>query len=135
MPLTDVAIRKTKPGERVRKLSDGGGLQLWVMPAGGKLWQVAYRFGGKQKKLALGPYGAAPAGLSLEMARKRRDEAKALLRDGIDPGVHKRQLKAAKAEEQSNTFELIADEFLAKKKNAPKKPAASTGLAVASGQG
>lgn len=125
MPLTDVAIRKAKSGERVKKLSDGGGLQLWLMPTGGKLWHLAYRFGSKQKKLAIGPYGAAPAGVSLEAARKRRDEAKALLREGIDPAVHKRQAKAAQADAQANTFEVVADDLLAKKKR--EGVAAATG--------
>jgi hypothetical protein len=66
--LTDVAIRKAKPGERLAKLSDGGGLQLWITPTGGKLWYLAYRFGGRQKKLAMGAYGAAPVGVTLEAA-------------------------------------------------------------------
>ena len=42
--LTDVAIRKARSGERLAKLSDGGGLQLWLTPSGGKLWYLAYRF-------------------------------------------------------------------------------------------
>jgi hypothetical protein len=47
--LTDSAIRaaKSKTGQTV-KLSDGGGLQLWVQPSGSKLWNLAYRFAGKQ---------------------------------------------------------------------------------------
>ena len=44
MPLTDIAIRNAKAGATVAKLSDGGGLQLWVMPTGAKLWRMAYRF-------------------------------------------------------------------------------------------
>ncbi|MBV8566185.1 MAG: DUF4102 domain-containing protein, partial [Methylobacteriaceae bacterium] len=57
MPLTDTAIRKSRPtDERMMKLSDGGGLQLWVTPAGTRLWNLAYRFAGKQRKLAIGPY-------------------------------------------------------------------------------
>ncbi|HWM83564.1 MAG TPA: integrase arm-type DNA-binding domain-containing protein [Pseudolabrys sp.] len=116
MTLTDTVIRNAKPGKKVVKLSAGGGLQVWIMPTGGKLWNFAYRFDGRQKKLAIGPYGKAPAGLSLEAARKRRDEAKALLREGLDPATHKRQVKAARAEANANTFGTIADEFLAKKK-------------------
>lgn len=49
MPLSDVAIRAAKPAASVQKLSDGGGLQLWLMPSGAKLWRLAYRFAGKQK--------------------------------------------------------------------------------------
>jgi integrase len=114
--LTDTAIKNAKPGERLVKLSDGGGLQLWLTPSGGKLWNFAYRFGGKQKKLSIGEYGKAPAGVPLETARKCRDEAAGLLRHGIDPAGHKRRLKAARAESQANTFEAVADELLAKKK-------------------
>jgi hypothetical protein len=112
--LTDFAIRKAKPAARLVKLSDGGGLQLWVTPAGGKLWYYAYRFDGRQKKLAIGSYGAAP-GVSLEAARARRDEAKALLRQGVDPAAHKRRLAAVRAETAANTFEAIADELVARK--------------------
>jgi integrase len=114
--LTDIAIRKAKPGERLVKLSDSGGLQFWITPSGGKLWYLAYRFGGRQKKLAIGAYGAAPAGVTLEAARARRDEAKALLRRGVDPAAHKRRAKAAQAESLANTFEAVADELLARKK-------------------
>lgn len=114
--LTDLTIRKAKPGDRIVKLSDGGGLQLWITPAGGKFWYFAYRFGGRQKKLAIGRYGAAPAGTPLEAARARRDEAKASLRRGDDPSAQKRRAKAARAEALSNTFAVLADELLERKK-------------------
>ena len=114
--LTDKAIKNAKPSARVVKLSDGGGLQLWLTPSGGKLWNFAYRFGGNQKKLSIGEYGKAPAGVTLEAARKRRDEASGILRDGVDPATRKRQAKAARAEVHANTFELVANELLAKKK-------------------
>lgn len=55
MALTDVAIRNAKPTEKQQKLFDGGGLHLLVTPAGGKRWVLKYRFGGKEKTLALGP--------------------------------------------------------------------------------
>ena len=78
--LSDAAIRNAKPRPKVVKLSDGGGLQLWLSPTGGKHWNFAYRFAGKQKKLSIGEYGRPPAGISLEAARKCRDEAAARLR-------------------------------------------------------
>jgi hypothetical protein len=56
MPLTEVAARNAKPGDRLVKLSDGGGLQLWVFPDGAKRWRLAYRVGGSQKLLAVGVY-------------------------------------------------------------------------------
>jgi hypothetical protein len=113
--LTDKAIKNAKPGERLVILSDGGGLQLWLSPTGGKLWNYAYRFGGKRKRLAIGPYGKDPAGVPLEAARKRRDEAAGLLRDGVNPSARKRQVKAARADAHANTFAVMADELLAKK--------------------
>jgi len=89
---------------------------LWLTPSGGKLWNFAYRFGAKQKKLSIGEYGRAPAGVPLEAARKCRDEAAGLLRQGIDPAMRKRQKKAAQAESLANTFGGLADELLARKK-------------------
>lgn len=56
MSLTELAIRSAKAEGKITKLSDGGGLQLWVTPDGAKRWRVAYRFGGKQKVLAVGVY-------------------------------------------------------------------------------
>ena len=86
------------------------------MPTGGKLWNYAYRFGSKRKRLAIGQYGKEPAAVPLEAARKRRDEAAGLLREGVDPATRKRQVKAARAEAHANTFAVVADELLAKKK-------------------
>jgi hypothetical protein len=54
LPLTDVALRSAKPTNSIQKLSDGGRLQFWIMPNGSKLWRLAYRFDGKQKKLSIG---------------------------------------------------------------------------------
>lgn len=56
--LTDIKVRPAKRGAQAMNLSDGGGLQRWVTPAGGKYWKFAYRFDGKQKKLGIGPYPA-----------------------------------------------------------------------------
>jgi hypothetical protein len=56
MPLTDTAIRNAAPRERPYRLADGEGMYLEVSPAGGKYWRLKYRFGGKEKRLALGTY-------------------------------------------------------------------------------
>ena len=112
--LSDVAIRNAKPGPKVAKLSDGGGLQLWLSPTGGKHWNFAYRFAGKQKKLSIGEYGRPPAGISLEAARKHRDEAAARLREGIDPATHKRQVRAAGETKRANSFGIVAGKYLDK---------------------
>ncbi len=56
MPLTDAEIRSAKTEGDVKqvKLSDGGGLQLWVTKDGAKRWRLAYRYMGAQKVLAIG---------------------------------------------------------------------------------
>ena len=86
MPLTDLQCRKAKADSKLVKLSDMGGLQLWIYPTGSKLWRFAYRFGGKQKSLALGRYPAT----TLLQARMGRDNAKVQLEEGTDPSHAKR---------------------------------------------
>jgi integrase len=107
MPLKDVSVRNAKAGARPRKLSDGGGLHILIQPTGGKLWRLAYRFAGKQKTLALGAYPA----VSLEEARRHRDEAKKLLARSIDPSA---QRKADRHAGEDGTFRAVADEVIAK---------------------
>ena len=79
------------------------GLYLHVKDAG-KYWRMSYRYIGRQKTLAFGVYPA----VSLAKARRRRDKARELLADGIDPGVAKRQEKQAKADAAANTFEAVS---------------------------
>jgi integrase len=106
MPLSDLKCRNAKSGPKLQKLSDGGGLQLWVKPTGGRLWRLAYRFDGRQKLLALGSYPT----VSLADARLARDEAKRLLEAGYDPATHKKE----EAEAQTNTFRTIAEEYISR---------------------
>lgn len=110
MPLTDAAIRKSKPAPKARKLSDGGGLFLLIAPTGGKLWRLKYRFGGKEKLLALGAYPH----VTLARARQQRDEAKRQLAEGIDPGQLKKAVKSQQVERTSNSFEAVAREWVAR---------------------
>jgi len=114
MPLTDTQARNAKPGPKLRKLSDGGGLQLWIMPNGAKYWRLAYRrpADSKPDTLALGVY----PDVSLAAARKARDAAKEKLRSGIDPKAAKRAERAAMASSAASTFNSIADELIAKKR-------------------
>jgi Arm DNA-binding domain len=116
MPLTDMEVRSAKPGARLVKLSDGGGLQLWIMPDGAKRWRLAYRFAGGQKLLAIGVYPAT----GLREAREAREEAKGLLADGRDPSLAKKLAKAANAAASANTFDAIASELLDNKKREAK---------------
>lgn len=116
MPLNDLEIRNAKPSDRLRKLSDGGGLQLWITPDGAKRWRLAYRFAGGQKLLAIGVYPA----VGLKEARAARDEAKRLLADGQDPLAAKKIAKATRAQAVADTFEAIAQELLDKKRREEK---------------
>ncbi len=110
MPLTDRAIANLKATGKIHKHFDGGGLYVHVSPSGGKLWRMAYRFGGKEKLLSFGSYPA----ITLKRAREKREEAKTLLAEGIDPGEHKKEVTKIAEELTQNTFENIAREWHAK---------------------
>ena len=110
MPLTDTAIRKAKPTDKVQRLFDAGGLYLEISPAGGKWWRLKYRHGGKEKRLSSGTYPDT----SLASARAKRDDARKLLAAGVDPGEHRKAEKAAGDDRAANSFEVIAREWLAK---------------------
>jgi len=109
MALTDTAVRNAKPKAAPYKAADGGGLYLLTKPTGGKLWRLDYRHAGKRKTLALGGY----PDVSLAGARLRRDEARRLLAEGIDPGEH-RKLTRDKQPREADSFEAVAREWFAK---------------------
>jgi integrase len=110
MKLTDTFLRALKATGKVQKHSDGGGLYMYVSPAGGKLWRMGYRFDGKQKTLSFGAYPA----VRLTDARQKREEAKARLAAGIDPCAHKQATKAAFKAENENSYEVVVREWYAK---------------------
>jgi integrase len=110
MPLTDTFVRQVKPSKPTGdKHADGGGMYLLVKPTG-KYWRIDYRHLGARKTLALGVYPA----VSLAKARKRRDEARELIADGIDSGVDKREKKQIQLAAAANTFEAVARHWLKK---------------------
>jgi integrase len=119
MPIrNDVAFRSAKPREKPFKLSDGGGLFLLVQPNGTKLWRLAYRYDRKQKLLALGAYPV----ISLIDARIKRDAAKKLLSDGIDPSIERKIERRTAQLSRRNTFNAVAEELMVKfaaEKDAP----------------
>ncbi|MBK9442901.1 MAG: integrase arm-type DNA-binding domain-containing protein [Comamonadaceae bacterium] len=112
MALTDTEVRNAKPTDKAYKLTDAQGLFLLVATTGNRLWRMDYRFAEKRKTLALGVYPA----VSLLKARQRRDKARELLADGIDPGAAKQEAKAAQAAVLANTFEKVALEWVDKTK-------------------
>lgn len=108
MALSDIKIRKAEIRDKPYKLSDGGGLFVLVKPNGSKIWQQKYRHFGKERLLSHGIY----PDVTLAQARKKRDEARAMVASGDDPAVQKR-LDQIEAETQSRTtFLLVAEEYL-----------------------
>lgn len=125
MALTDVAIRNAKPGEKAIKLADGAGMFLLVTPAGGKLWRLKYRIDGREKLLAIGAYPE----IGLSEARKRREEARAMIAQGQDPSREKQRDKVRSRIQAADTFAAIANEYCAKRKRDGEKgwsPATAT---------
>lgn len=104
MPLTDTEVRKSKPDEKAYRLSDTGGMYLWVTPAGGKLWRWAYKHEGKEKLMSFGKYPDVP----LALARERHTEARRLLAVGIDPMAQRKAEKTAAKCASENSFQTIA---------------------------
>ena len=107
MKLTVKQIDSSKPKEKNYKLSDGGGLYLLVKTNGGRYWRLKYRIDGKEKLLAIGIYPT----VTLADARRKRDDAKRLLADGIDPNQQRKEQKQASKIDSVNTFKNIALEW------------------------
>ncbi|WP_199457621.1 MULTISPECIES: tyrosine-type recombinase/integrase [unclassified Marinobacter] len=110
--LTDRQVKAAsfdKLGKRT-KLSDGGGMYLDIQPSG-KYWRMKYRFGGKEKVLALGVYPDVP----LKVARQKRAEAREQLANGLDPSERKKTQRA-EAQEKNDTLRLVAQDWLELKK-------------------
>lgn len=107
MPLTDTALRNAKPREKSYKLADERGLYIEVYPTGGKLWRLKYRFGGKEKRLALGAY----PDVGLAAARERRDEARKALAAGADPSAAKQADKLRQRQRTADSFQAVAEEW------------------------
>lgn len=107
MPLTDVKIKQAKPREKPYRLSDERGLYLEISPGGGKWWRFKYRFDKKEKRLSLGVY----PDVSLATARERRDEARKLLANSVDPSQRRKAAKQTKAGLLQNSFEAVTREW------------------------
>jgi integrase len=110
MALKDLEIRALKPADRIYKKTDERGLYVEVRPSGAKLWRLKYRFAGKDKRIALGSYPE----VSLAEARRKRDEARQKLRDGIDPSAERQREKLLAQFAAANTFGDIAKEYIDK---------------------
>lgn len=110
-PLTDKEIKAAKPKEKEYKLFDGGGLYLSITPKGQKWWRLKYRFEGKEKRLSVGVYPH----ISLQEARKRREELKEQIAKKIDPSVERKEKKIIikqKETKKENTFYNVSQKWL-----------------------
>lgn len=109
--VSDAALRGAKPADKAYKIAAGNGLYLEVTPGGSKLWRWKYRIGGKENRYAMGSY----PDLSLKEAREEAENARKLVKQGIHPAQQKRLDRIKSGLEQANTFEAIAQEWLALK--------------------
>jgi len=110
MALTDTAVKNAKSDGKTVKMFDERGLYLELSPSGGKWWRLKYRFDNKEKRLSLGVY----PDVRLKNARDRRDKARKLLANGIDPSENRKTQKAVHADRAANSFEVVAREWFAK---------------------
>lgn len=108
MPLTDAKIRNAKPATKPFKLADSGGLFLLVTPSGSKLWRYRFRIDGKENSFAVGGY----PDLSLAGAREARDEARKLVKQGINPAHNRKSRLSTQITENANTFKALAAVWL-----------------------
>lgn len=111
MPLTVLDIKQAKPADKPYRLYDEKGMYLEVSPSGGKLFRLKYRVDGKEKRLALGGYPET----SLAEAREKRDEARKLVAQGIDPSAERQEAKRQRAEANqaaADTFEAVTREWM-----------------------
>ncbi|RGP41531.1 Valine--pyruvate transaminase [Altererythrobacter insulae] len=111
MPLTVKTIESAQPHPSPRKVHDERGLYLEVSPKGSKRWHLRYSFQGKKKKISFGPFPE----VSLKAARAKRDTARAMIAEGIDPLQHRREQKLKEELASKHTFASVAREYISKR--------------------
>ena len=110
MALTDVGIRALKARERIYKCTDSHGLYVEVRPNGSRLWRYKYLYLGKDKRIALGIYPE----VGLAEARRKRDDLKRRLYEGVDPAAERKREKLVAIYNAANTFGDLAKEYIDK---------------------
>lgn len=105
--LTDIQIKNLKPRVKAYKQADEGGLHILIRPSGTKVWQVPFILAGKSNIYTIGQYPE----ISASEARKRRDEVKSLIRQGIDPNLDKKAKRLTNQGQSDRAFEAIANEW------------------------
>ena len=114
MAISDTTIKAAKPlPDKSYKLSDEKGLHILINPNGSKYFRLKYRFAGKEKTLSLGVYPET----TLKQAREKRDIARKQIADGVDPSENKKAVKESRETSATNSFEIVAREWGAKKVN------------------
>ncbi|MDO8811905.1 MAG: tyrosine-type recombinase/integrase [Gallionella sp.] len=107
MALTALEVSKSKAAEKPQRLADGGNMYLLIQPNGAKYWRMDYRLAGKRKTLAIGVY----PDIGLADARERREQARKLIANGVDPVEVKHAQAASIVANTENSFEVIAREW------------------------
>lgn len=118
MPLSDAQLRTLKSKAKPYKVGDFDGLYITVTSTGSRLWHLKYRIDGREKRLSFGAY----PDVSLADARKLKDQARATLAKGIDPGAAKQERKRADRERRCITFATQAEAVLDKARREGKAP-------------
>lgn len=113
MPLTVKQVENAQPQSKAWKLNDERGLYLLISPKGSKRWLMRYSFQGQKKKISFGPF----PDLSLKAARAKRDDARTMIADGIDPLQQRRERKLEAKLASEDTFGVVAREYIAKRVN------------------
>jgi integrase len=114
MALTDTTVKNSKPEAKQYRLADGQAMYLLVKPNGKKYWRLDYTLHGKRKTYAIGPYPI----VSLKKAREKRDEAKRLIFEGIDPVQQRQQVKLRQVDAAKNSFQSVALDWFLKNESA-----------------
>lgn len=108
-PLSDTVLASIEPETREYRELDGSGLYLRVKPDGQKSWQLRYKNqAGRWSWLGLGGYPQ----VSGSLARKKAAELRKEIAHGEDPIANKRARQAAQLEAATNTFEVLAREWI-----------------------
>lgn len=112
-PLTNTEVERAKAKEKDYKLLDGGGLYLAVKATGSKLWRLNYSrpFTKKRTEISLGAFPE----ISLQQARQKRDEYRALLAQEIDPQEHLQAIADEELSKRENTLWKMAEKWREKK--------------------
>lgn len=111
--LTDTGVKTAKARDKAYRLADSEGLFIHVMPTGKKFWRMRYRSGGKEQTLTFGPYPS----VSLREARGMRDNAKDMIRQGVDPAQAGKLAPVLSAAREEDNFETVAREWYEQRKD------------------